>query len=158
MLIKKHVRGKLTKNNVIRADEDDPDQKIAIYKELEKWQENDVYEEVITPSDQKLIFTRWVITEQDKTKNKDKKYKARLVCRGDMERNNPYINSESPKASRESIKTAMAIIANKFWDIHSFDVSAAYLQGKDMEQKVYIRPPKIFCPNLSKCWLLKKGV
>ena len=52
----------------------------------------------------------------------------------------------------------MAVIANNRWDIHSFDVSAAYLQGKDMERNVYIRPPVIFCPDYNKCWLLKKGV
>ena len=86
------------------------------------------------------------------------KYKARLVCRGDMEKDDMSIDSESPTASRESVKMAMALIAAKEWEIHSFDVSAAYLQGKDMEREVYIIPPKIFCPDFNKCWILDKGV
>ena len=157
-VVKNHVRGKLTKTNVIKDNELCPDQRFAMFKELEKWQENDVYEEVPLPDDVKLIHTRWVITPQDKSKSTEQKFKARLVCRGDMEKNDYSINSESPTASRESVKTAMAVISNHQWDIHSFDVSAAYLQGKDMERNVYIRPPKIFCPDYNKCWLLKKGV
>ena len=55
------------------------------------------------------------------------KYKARLVCRGDMEKGDMSIDSESPTACRESIKMAMAIIATNGWEIHSIDVSAAYV-------------------------------
>ena len=65
-IIKNHVRGKLTKSNVIKADEDDPDQRKAMEKEIDKWKENKVYREVAKPEKKKLIRTRWMVTAQDK--------------------------------------------------------------------------------------------
>ena len=33
-----------------------------------------------------------------------------------------------------------------------------YLQGKDMDREIFIIPPKIYCPDFNKCWILDKGV
>ena len=52
-VLKKHVRGKLTKSNVIKANEDDPDQRKAMDKEIEKQKENKVYREVQKPENKK---------------------------------------------------------------------------------------------------------
>ena len=54
---------------------------------------------------------------------------------------------------------AMAIIATNGWRSTLLMYQQhMYLQGKDMDREIFIIPPKIYCPDFNKCWILDKGV
>ena len=65
--------------------------------------------------------------------------KARLCLRGFQETNVP--RSDSPTASREMVKVALAVAANEGWKAESLDVTAAFLQGSKLEREVFVEPP-----------------
>ena len=66
--------------------------KEAKVKELNNWKQNDVYEEV-DYKNQKLISTRWVLSEKMKDETTTKK---RLVARGFEEQKNYTSMNDSP--------------------------------------------------------------
>ena len=107
-------------------------------KELESWKSLQVYEEV-EDKGQKAISTRWVYTE--KVVNSATIKKARLVARG-FEEQNEYIQTDSPTCNKESLRIALAIISSNDWEINSLDVKTAFLQGKELERDVYLKPPR----------------
>ena len=72
--------------------------KEAKVKELNNWKQNDVYEEV-DYKNQKLISTRWVLSE--KMKDGETTTKKRLVARGFEEQKNYTSMNDSPTCSKE---------------------------------------------------------
>ena len=66
--------------------------------------------------------------------------KARLCIRGFQEDNPP--RSDSPTAAKDMLKVALAIAANQGWHGECLDVSAAYLQGAQIDRDVFVVPPK----------------
>ena len=115
--------------------------------ELQNWKDMEVYEE-IKDQGQKVISTRWVIRE--KICEGQKGAKARLVARG-------FENEDSPTAAKSTLRTVLAITANKGWIIETIDIKAAFLQSRTINRNVYILPP----PEARQdgiIWKLKKTV
>ena len=81
---------------------------------------------------------RWIITE--KFKDSNSLIKARLVARG-FEEDSSHLRTDSPTCSRESLRLLYATVASKSWALHSLDISAAFLQGDQIQREVYLRPP-----------------
>src|SRR6201990_198253 len=129
--------------------------KEAKQKEISSWKENNVFEEIDGDKENKVLKTRWIITEKEK--EGDKICKARLVVKGFMEKECLDIeDSEAPTFSIEGLKVILAIINMKDWQVKTLDVKTAYLQGKEIEKEVVIKPPEE--ANTSKLWKLKKAV
>ena len=118
--------------------------------ELEQWKAMGVYREV-EDEGQDCISLRLVI--KDKLDVEAVKLcKARLCVRGFEEEQD--FRTDSPTCSREGIRLFLAATASKKWKIHSMDVKGAFLQGKELERKVVIRPPRE--AETSKLWMLQK--
>ena len=96
--------------------------------EYERWLEENVFDE-IDDIGQERLSTTWVIT--DKSKEDKIRIKARLVVRG-FEEQNRSARSDSPTSSKEFIRLALAIASAHTWSLHSLDVKAAFLQGKQV--------------------------
>ena len=111
--------------------------KQAKEKELENWKSFNVYTEV-SDLGQKTISTRWVVTKKDICNQEC--VKARLVVRGFEEEN--QIQSDSPTASKSTLRMVMAIASSNNWKIETIDIKAAFLQGKDLDRDVFVLPPK----------------
>ena len=124
----------------------------AKQNEMEKWQEEGVYQEVRDIGQDK-ISTTWVITE----KMKDDKIvtKARLVARG-YEEDKSSIRADSPTCMKDSVRVMLSIAAGKGWKIRSLDVKAAFLQGKTIEREVFLQPPVEFRQK-GVLWKLKQS-
>ena len=120
--------------------------------EMESWNKNRVYEEV-EDSGQNCVSVRWVVTP--KVINGELKVKARLVARGFEEVCN--FRTDSPTCMRESIRIILLIIASMEWKLHSIDYKTAFLQGKEIERDVFLRPPTEFRKK-DVIWKLKKTV
>ena len=121
--------------------------------ELASWREHDVYEE-ISDTGQHCITTRWVLKEKQKP-NQEVFIKARLCARG-FEEDTSEIRSDSPTASKETIRFALTIASTLSWNIQSLDVKTAFLQSFEIARDVFIRPPSE--ANTKNVWRLKKPV
>ena len=117
----------------------------AKFEEIKKWKDYDVYTEVENVG-QKVISTRWVNTVKDGI------IRSRLVARGyeDTELNERI---DSPTCEKSNLRLAVAIAASKQWRVNSLDVQSAFLQGKEVEGDIYLRPPKEV--NTKLVWKLK---
>ena len=69
------------------------------------------------------------------------KIKARLCARGDKEPNVDMIRTDAPTASKDSIRILLSISASTGWKLHSLDFQAAFIQGKDIDRELYMKPP-----------------
>lgn len=119
--------------------------------ELENWTSNGVYEEV-EDTGQDSMSVRWVIS----SKVVDDKVvcKARLCARGFEEIQT--FRTDSPTCSRESTRMLLAILACNSWTVNALDIKAAFLQGKQIDRLVFVRPPDE--AMTTKLWKLKKCV
>ena len=118
--------------------------------ELEQWKTMGVYNE-IEDRGQNCISLRWVL--KDKIDNKGNTFcKARLCVRGFEEEQD--FRTDSPTCSREGIRLFFATTSANNWKLHSMDVKGAFLQGKEIDREVIIRPPKE--AQTSKLWKLVK--
>lgn len=127
--------------------------KHAKLAELDNWKQFGVYDEVPN-SDQKLMSTRWVITEKESEGIRS--VKARLVVRGFEEETE--VKSDSPTVHRESLRLFLAAAATHKYDIHSIDIKAAFLQGQDIDRVIYVQPPQECRKDDSTVWKLNKCV
>ena len=131
------------------VDEKNQDVMNAKEKEYNNLIENDVFED----TGEKAISTRWVIAEK---RNPDgtKKTKARLVARG-FEEQLVDERVDSPTASRQSLRLIFMAAFTMEWELHSLDIAAAFLQGKEIQRKVLVRPPGDLSED-GKVWKLKR--
>ena len=103
--------------------------------ELQNWKDIEVHEE-IEDQGQKVISTRWVITE--KICEGQKGAKARLVARGLEDED--QVPLHSPTAAKSKLRTVLAIIANEGWIIETIDIKATFLQRRTINRNVYTMP------------------
>ena len=83
--------------------------------------------------------------------------KARLVAKGFEEDCLDEIPKNSCTCDKQSLRLILSIIACKKWKINSMDIKTAFLQRKEMEREVYLKPPKeAHFPG--KVWKLNKCV
>ena len=123
----------------------------AKIRELESWKENNVYCEV-EDKQQSCISTKWVI--KPKVIDGQTSVKARLVLKGYEEE--IEFRTDSPACTPEIVRLAIAIITTQRWKLCSVDFKTAFLQGKEIERDVFIKPPAQAKTN--KIWKLKKTV
>ena len=122
---------------------------LAKEAELKKLCQFDTYEEVEN-KDQPTLTTRWVIT------NKDGQAKARLVVRGFEE--DFILPRDSPTVGKGAMRTVLAIASSTKWVVKTTDIKSAFLQGKELDRDVYIRPPRESQIPSNMIWKLKHGL
>ena len=102
---------------------------------------------------QDKIPSMWVLTE--KTVDGKKCIKARLVARGNLEKEK--VQADSPTGGRDSLFVTLAISASKGWTPKTSDVKNAFLQGQAIKRELFLQPP----PDKKKpgiIWKIKKCV
>ncbi|KAL5621857.1 hypothetical protein BROUX41_000002 [Berkeleyomyces rouxiae] len=110
---------------------------LAIDKEIEAMLSYNVFEFVEKPHGQRLIGLRWVF----KIKT-DGRYKARLVARGDMQREGiDYGETFASTAHSDSWRILIATATMKGRVLRQFDITAAYLHGI-VQEDVYLSAPR----------------
>ena len=126
---------------------------VAKQKEIQIWQQNNVYTEVPNEG-QHVISSRWVI----KTKKVDGHdiTKARLATRGFEDDKIQHRQTDSPTCSKESQRITLALIAASQWECKSMVIKTAFLPGKLLEREIFLKPPKE--ANTKKLWKLGKCV
>ena len=102
-------------------------------KELNNFDEYKVFQEVEL-KEQKVLGSRFVLTQKE-----DGTIKARLVTKGFQESDCPQ--TDSPTASRDTLKIFCTIAANEKWTLEGSDVRSAFLQADSLSRDVFIEPP-----------------
>ena len=114
-------------------------------KEVGNLQENGTFQEINQQPWMLVIETMWVINRslEDDGKNAPK-VKAKLVVRGDQDNGEEEVSSDCPTVDRGTVKFMLALAANQGWDLRSVDISAAFLQVRNIDRSVYVKPPPEF--------------
>ena len=115
----------------------DPKCMQAKLKELDSWDEFHVYDEVKDVGQQRL-GTNWILTE--KVIDGELAVKARLCVRGDQEMES--FRTDSPTVHKDSINVFFMVAAKNGRKIQTADIKCAFLQGKELDRDVFVRPPK----------------
>ena len=121
-------------------------------KELDNLVRNDVFE-VVPDVGQSRVSTKWVITE--KFKNGKKIVKGRLVARGFEENLSKNTRTDSPTCSRQALRLCFVTASTMCWELHSLDVTSAFLQGNLIERDVFVQPP-VEWDGIASIWKLKR--
>ena len=124
----------------------------AKLKELQKWKNYEVYEEIANEG-QRIISCLWVCIE--KPTDNGTVIKARLVARGFKEESY-VLCKDFPTCSIESLHLIFTIIFSNHWEVNSLDIQSAFLQGKSITRDIYLIPPEE--ADTEKLWKLKKCV
>ena len=126
----------------------------AKLKELISWKNNGVYREC-KDTGQKCISTRWICSLKDTPAGTI--HKARLVARGFEEINRDDIPKDSPTCGTDSLRLVLAVIAQRGWRTRTMDIKTAFLQGAEIDRKIFVKPPpEVQCTDV--VWQLRKCV
>ena len=123
-------------------------------KEIESLENNNVFEWV-EYSDQDVISSKWVLTEKQK-EDGSSFMKARLVARG-YEEDSSGRRTDSPTCSKQSLRMLFTVASSMSWELNSIDITAAFLQGNDIERDVFIQPP-VECIRPGQIWKLRRCI
>lgn len=113
-------------------------------------------------SEDEILRCRWILTwkpiemaDRDPSNpNKDCKAKARLVVLGYLDPHLEELPRDSPTLGRHSRMLLLQMIASNGWDLRSFDIKAAFLQGQTQDDRMIGLDP---CPELAQEMKLKPG-
>ena len=112
-------------------------------EELESLHSQKVWEIVERTPDTRCVDAKWVYKIKKDENNKPVRYKSRLVARGFAQIESIDYNSISaPVVSKEAVRTAFAVAAQKGWVAKQFDVSTAYLYAT-LEEIIHIEAPPV---------------
>jgi len=111
--------------------------------EIQNWLKTGTISRIMrdqVPPDQ-VLRCRWILTwkpidEQEKAQlqgTKNHKAKARPVILGYLDPKIAEVPRDSPTLGRHSKMLLLQTIASKGWDLQSFDIKAAFLQGKNQK-------------------------
>ena len=138
----------------LTADEREQFEK-AKMSEVQSWVQTGTVSKILRnqiPEDQ-ILRCRWILTwkpldniNEDSSKQQHKtqathKAKARLVVLGYLDPNLEEIPRDSPTLNRTSRMLLLQVIASHGWQLLSFDVKAAFLQGQPQSDRVMAVDP-----------------
>ena len=123
---------------------------MSVVAALEKLAQFQTYEEV-KDCGQKALSTRKVITYNNG------QTKAILVVRGFKDRD-LEIPRYSPTVGKGAMRLFVSISGSENWFVKTTDIKPAFLQGKELEKAMYIRPPKESQTSQNVIWKLKLGL
>ena len=117
---------------------------------------------------EQILRCRWILVWkplEEKTNSKETnqfkseklkthKPKARLVVLGYLDPDITEVPRDSPTLGRQSKMLLLQLIASKGWSLGSFDIRAAFLQGKPQQDRIIGIEP---VPELSKAMSLKEN-
>ena len=129
--------------------------------EIENWIKTGTISKVLRekiPYDQ-VLRCRWILTwknvdSDDPKRVTTQKAKARLVILGYLDPKLEELPRDSPTLGRISKMILLQYIASRGWDLKSFDIKAAFLQGKTQGDRILAIEP---VPEIIQAMNLKQG-
>ena len=112
--------------------------------EVQNWLKTGTVSKIVRdkiPKEQ-ILKCRWILTwkpldQEDQAKlKKTQKAKARLVILGYLDPDIDQLPRDSPTLGRHSKMLLLQLISSMNWNLQSFDIKAAFLQGKPQTDRV----------------------
>ncbi|KAM1251313.1 hypothetical protein ACFX2G_034427 [Malus domestica] len=132
----------------------------AMFIEIEMIEKNDTWELVNRPSDKSIIGVKWVYKTKLNLDGSVQKNKARLVAKGYSQKPGVDFNETFTSVARlDTIRTLIALAAQKEWKLFQLDVKSAFLNGT-LHEEVYVDQPQGFEVKIQedKVYKLKKAL
>ena len=99
------------------------------------------------PSGSKAILSKWVFKIKKDERGEVERLKARMVARGDRQRPGfDYTETFAPTPRPPALRATFAIAAMENLELHSVDVTAAFLNG-ELDEEIYMRLPEGMNPE-----------
>ena len=92
------------------------------------------------PEGTKIIKSMYVLKTALHADGSIKKYKVRLVARGDLQDPSTYNETYASTCQRKAVMLLLSIANQKNWEISTADISTAFLYG-DLEEPIYMELP-----------------
>ena len=92
------------------------------------------------PEGFKIIKSMYVLKRVLHADGTVKKYKVRLVARGDLQDPSRYNETYASTCQRKAVMLLLSIANQKDWEISTADISTAFLYG-DLEEPIYVELP-----------------
>ena len=132
----------------------------AKFSEINNWLSTQTVKRIFRhqiPEDQ-ILRCRWLLSWKpidptDQQEQGTHKAKARLVVLGYLDPQLEEIPRDSPTMSKTSRMLVLQLIASKGWELMSFDIKAAFLQGQPQSSRVLGLEP---VPELRKALQLRE--
>ncbi|CAL9001562.1 unnamed protein product [Prunus brigantina] len=116
----------------------------AMKDELSMIEKNATWELVDRPTKKPVIGVKWVFKTKLNLDGSVQKNKARLVAKGYSQKPGvDYNETFAPMARLDTIRTLIALAAQKSWKLYQLDVKSAFLNGF-LEEEVYVDQPEGF--------------
>ncbi|CAL9020204.1 unnamed protein product [Prunus brigantina] len=116
----------------------------AMQDELQMIEKNGTWELVDRPTEKPVIGVKWVYKTKLNLDGSVQKNKARLVAKGYAQKPRlDYNETYAPVARLDTIRTLIALAAQKDWKLYQLDVKSAFLNGV-LQEEVYINQPEGF--------------
>ncbi|CAL8997273.1 unnamed protein product [Prunus brigantina] len=116
----------------------------AMETELEMIEKNDTWELVKRPSEKPVVGVKWIYKVKLNLDGSVQKNKARLVAKGYTQKPGIDFNETfAPVARLDTVRTLIALAAQKRWKLFQLDVKSAFLNGV-LHEEVYVNQPPGF--------------
>ena len=116
----------------------------AMKNEIDSLHDNNVWELVELPVDQKPVGSKWVIKVKTNADGSIERCKARLVAQGYSQKEGlDYDETFSPVVRSESVHSVIALASMNGLRLLQMDIATAFLHG-DLEEEVYMKQPEGF--------------
>ncbi|KAJ4771370.1 Retroelement pol polyprotein-like [Rhynchospora pubera] len=116
----------------------------AMQIEIEALERNNTWSIEDLPSNKKAIGCKWVYRIKYNSDGSVERYKARLVVLGNRQVEGiDFKETFAPVAKMVSVRTFLAVVVAKDWELHQMDVHNAFLHG-DLHEEVYMCLPPGF--------------
>ncbi|KAI5348361.1 hypothetical protein L3X38_001248 [Prunus dulcis] len=110
----------------------------AMEAELEMIEKNNTWQLVERPFNKPVIGVKWVYKTKLNLDGTVQKNKARLVAKGYSQKPGiDYNETFAPVARLDTIRTLIALAAQKEWHLYQLDVKSAFLNGV-LKEEVYV--------------------
>ena len=130
----------------------------AMEAEIDTPKNNDTWIEVDLPPGKRAISSKWVFKVKLKEDGSLKRYKARLVIRGNTQKHGiDYTKTFSPVVKMTTIRTIITLAAARKWPLYQIDVNNAFLYG-ELYEEVYMKMPEGISNPCNKVCKLKKSL
>jgi hypothetical protein len=114
---------------------------LAMKEELTNLEENEMWDLVKRPTNQKVIGCKWLYALKKNELGEVVKFKSRVVALGYHQSYGVnFQETYSPVMRKQSLRIFFVIAAQKGWSLHQIDVTAAYLNSPTGET-VYMEQP-----------------
>lgn len=125
-------------------------------EDLEALRKNQTWDITVLPQGSKPISCKWVYKVKRNANGTVKKFKARLVARGFLQKYGlTYHDSFAPVAKVVTVKIMLTYVVLNKWNVYQMDINNTFLHGT-LEEDVFLTPPQGFeVPNGHVCKLKK---